>query len=416
MQEPCGQTILLGLSGRRLELVGEGTLEESLVASGAAPPRGRAWAVFQGLEPVELSTPLSARAGKELSALLVYELLDWCTAGSTQSHVCHNLFSFVVCGLLHPGDEVACLWSSKRLRLPQRAVRLVGGFADCVHAVTSSGRSFCVSRYGVGVPTSALCCLWATLFQMAEDHGGPSTFARTQRAAFMLCNDGTLLRSCVMVNGGWSFAKLVAGRFLQLVCSYLCTAALRDDGEVLVWSADAESQSGGKATRIWGIQAWTFPGRALQSHEGLFAADDFSIRILQGAEGCSPALEALTTLAQARSGSTALCDPIFGGEGWLFVLACDGTVLVQNCYEWVHRWATAVMQAGLDGALRTRRCKKLARVRDCVLLLLEDGDVVNVKTKAGSRPQRLRGDVDDVLETGGDVALLRLVDGSLVWV
>ena len=333
-------TVVVGLAGRRLELVGQqGILKEGLAASGAAPPRGRAWAVFRGTEPVELSTPLSDLEGQELSALLVPELLDWCTTGSgAPGSERSDLAPFAVCGLLHPGDEVVCLWSEERLPLPQRAVRLVGGFGNCVHAVTSSGRSICVSRYGVGAPNSALCCLWASVFFGAEEYGGPSVFAQTERAAFLLCSGGCLLRCGKLCNGGWGFSKPVEGRFTQLAHSTVAAAALRDDGEVLVWSGSgsAEPQSGGKAARIWGTGGWTSPGGALLAAGGLFAADEVSAtRSLADAEECSSALAALTALAQARSGSSATgpCNFVLGGEGWLFALLCDGAVLLQSCYE-----------------------------------------------------------------------------------
>ena len=69
-----------------------------------------------------------------------------------------------------------------------------------------------------------------------------------------------------------------------------------------------------------------------------------------------------------------------------------------------------------NGALRGRRCAKLARIRGGVLLLLEDGEAMVVEaTEEGCRPQRLFGDVEDVLETEMSSALLRLADGSYAW-
>jgi hypothetical protein len=425
-EEPYGVTIVLGLSGRRLELVGEATLEESLVAAGVEPPCGRTWAVLRGTEPVELSTPLPELAGQELSALLVSDLLDWCAAdrSNLSMHKSEGSGSFAVCGLLRPGDEVVCLWSQERKRLPQRAVRLVGGFEDCVHAVTPLGRSFCISHYGVCAPNSPLCCLWASAFLEAEDYGGPRLFAVTQQAAFMLCADGELLRAGKMVNGAWGFSKRIQGSFTHLAQSAVSVAALRDDGEVLVWSwpNDTEPRLEGKAGRIWGTGKRHFPGRALLAEGGLFAADEASTIRGLDADGCSSALAALTDLVKARCGSK-VDELTFGGEGWLFALLCDGTLLVQTCYDWIHGSTVALVQARLDQALSCRGCKKMVHIRCGLLLLLEDGDAVVVKIREGCKPQRLRGDVEDVLDTlPGDVesnavqVLLRLLDGSFAWV
>ena len=116
---------------------------------------------------------MSFLTGKELSAVLVSEFLDWCDASQRACKQC----PFLVCVLLRPGEEVQCIVTGRRARLPERAVRLVAvavpGFPRCVHAVTSSGRSVCVNASSA----STFLCREAAIFREVGDHGGPTALA-----------------------------------------------------------------------------------------------------------------------------------------------------------------------------------------------------------------------------------------------
>jgi len=428
--------VLLGLAGRRvcLSSTSGDTLQEGLASAGAGPPLGRAWSVVRGTEPVELSTPLSQLAGQELSAVLVSELLDWCEVDTGLSEP----RPFAVCGLLRPGDEVLCLATEegleRRTRLPERAERLVQvslvGVSRCVHAVTAAGRSMCIGCSGYR--PEAFGCVFATVFRGADAHGGPSSFAATRKLALLLCADGSLLCSRSSNTGAWQGAEQVAGRFLQVAAEASddapCrAAALREDGEVLLWSCVGVLFSGGRAARLcvsqrnhYHIPRW------------LLAADELGALRSLAAEALRPKLDdlfdRLRALALPRGGCVAvgtMCSQSVPSSTSSYVstawplavaLAGDGSVVV--CRFGAHgrqKKLAASLQARLDAALRGRRCERMICLRDRVVLLLAGGEAEVLDVDQELPPTRLpEGEVEDVLEAVFG-ALLRFADGRRVW-
>lgn len=418
------------LSGRCVELaVGEGTLLEAMEAAGAGAPPGRTWAVVEGTETVMLETPVATLAGAELAAVLVPELLTWC---ALDYEYCFER-AFSVCGLFRPGDEVVCLTTELRLRLPGRAIRLVKISKTCVHAVSAAGRSWCLRELHCTSNYTGYRCRALAAFDEAYQHGGPAEFASMDREALLLCADGQLLHGTLASPA--APAVLVPARgaggtacFLQVAAWTAGLVALREDGEVLLWhdgaSAVASSAVRGvsRLLMIRGAQLW-LPSLVLA-----MAVDATGVlHSLESGLSYSPTVSWEATVNEAARVHGG-CVDLIGSLNWrgFYVLAGDGTVhacsLESAAADSVRLGGVSPeIQAALERAVgrppAQRRCARLASfvwgaLCEGVLLLFDDEEAALLMLSPRVRVWRFLGRVEDLLQTPRGVLLRVRFDGA----
>ena len=409
------------LSGRCVELaVGEGTLLEAMEAAGVGAPPGRTWAVVEGTEAVMLETPVATLAGSgaELAAVLVPELLTWCALDYEYSFA----RAFSVCGLFRPGDEAVCLKTQLRLRLPGRAIRLVRISKTCVHAVSAAGRSWCLRELHCTSNCTGYRCRALAVFDEAEQHGGPVEFASMDHEALLLCADGQLLRGTLTSPA--APAVLVPARgagggtacFLQVAAWSAGLAALREDGDVLLWhdGANAVASSAvrgvSRLLTIRGAQLWL---------PSLPMAVDATGALRSLESGLSYSSTVQWEAARAHGGCVDLIGPLKGCG--FYVLAGDGTVHACGLESVRLGGVSPEIQAALERAAgrppTQRRCTRLASfvsgaLCEGVLLLFDDEEAALLMLSPRVRVWRFLGRVEDLLQTPRGVLLRARFDGA----
>ena len=411
------------LSGRRVELaVGEGTLLEAMEAAGAAAPPGRTWAVVEGTEAVMLETPVATLAGAELVAVLVLELLTWCALDYEYGFE----RAFSACGLLRPGDEVVCLKMQLRLRLPGRAIRLVKISKTCVHAVSAAGRSWCLRELRCTSNCTGYRCRALAVFDEAEQHGGPAEFVSMDHEALLLCADGQLLRGtlaspaapAVLVPACGAGAGGGTACFLQVAAWSAGLAALREDGEVLLWHDGASAVA---SSAVRGVSRFLEMRMAQIRLPWLMpmAVDAAGVlRFLESGLRYSSTVSweaAANEAAGAHGGCVDLVGPLTGRS--FYMLAGDGTVHACGLESADADSVQAALERAAGRPPTRRRCTRLAyfasgALCEGVLLLFDDEEAALLMLSPRVRVWRFLGRVEDLLQTSRGVLLRARFDGT----